>query len=130
MRHFEPFLSLCLHARLVLLMEEELRSVRERLSELECRLAVLETNGRSPALGLRLRRLSTTERRVVELVVAGLTSDVVADRLFLSTKTVEWNLAKVCRKLGVDSAEELAALLRPNAGETPSGGPSHERGRR
>jgi len=111
-------------------MEEELRSVRERLSELECRLAVLETNGRSPSLGLRLRRLSTTERRVVELVVAGLTSDVVADRLFLSTKTVEWNLAKACRKLGVDSAEELAALLRPNAGETPSGGPSHERGRR
>ena len=101
--------------------EEELRSVRERLSELECRLAALETNGRSPALGPRLRRLSTTERRVLELVVAGLTNDDVADRLFLSTKTVEWSLTKLCRKLGVDSAEEMAALLLPKALEEMEG---------
>jgi DNA-binding NarL/FixJ family response regulator len=96
----------------MLLNDEELRSVRDRLSELECRLATLETNRSSPALGLRFRRLTTTERRIVELVVAGLTCDVVADRLFLSTKTVEWNLTKVCRKLGVDSAEELAARIQ------------------
>jgi DNA-binding NarL/FixJ family response regulator len=115
----------------MLLLEEELRSVRERLSELECRLAALETTGgRPPTLGPRLRRLSTTERRVAELVVAGLTDDEVAERLFLSAKTVEWNLTKTCRKFGVRSRTELAALLRPKAGELPGGGPSHERGRR
>lgn len=129
MTHFEPFLSLYDHARPMLSRDEELRSVRERLSELECRLATLETNGQSPALGPRLRRLSTTERRVVELVVAGLTNDDVAGRLFLSTKTVEWNLTKICRKLGVDSGTELAALLRPNSEGTLGSGLSHERER-
>ena len=114
----------------MLAMAEELQSVRERLSELECRLTAVETNGRSPTLGLHLRRLSTTERRVAELIVAGLTDDEVAERLFLSAKTVAWNLTKAYRKLGVRSRTELAVLLRPKAGELPGGGPSHERGGR
>lgn len=62
-------------------------------------------------------KLSTTERRVVELVVAGCTDDEVARRLFLSLKTVEWSLTKAYRKLRVRSRAELTSLLRPKSAE-------------
>jgi DNA-binding CsgD family transcriptional regulator len=53
--------------------------------------------------------LSTTESEIVELVVAGRSNKEVAQALHLSPKTVEWNLSKVYRKLGIHSRTELAA---------------------
>jgi DNA-binding CsgD family transcriptional regulator len=53
--------------------------------------------------------LSETERRIVELVVAGRRNREVADELSLSPNTISWNLSKVYRKLGVTSRTELAA---------------------
>jgi DNA-binding CsgD family transcriptional regulator len=53
--------------------------------------------------------LSMTESEIVELVVAGRSNKEVAQALHLSPKTVEWNLSKVYRKLGVHSRTELAA---------------------
>jgi DNA-binding CsgD family transcriptional regulator len=53
--------------------------------------------------------LSATESEIVELVVAGRSNKEVARALHLSAKTVEWNLSKVYRKLGVHSRTELAA---------------------
>ena len=53
--------------------------------------------------------LSTTETEIVDLVVAGHSNKEVAQALHLSPKTVEWNLSKVYRKLGVHSRTELAA---------------------
>jgi ATP/maltotriose-dependent transcriptional regulator MalT len=53
--------------------------------------------------------LSATESEIVELVVAGRSNKEVAQALHLSPKTVEWNLSKVYRKLGVRSRTELAA---------------------
>jgi DNA-binding CsgD family transcriptional regulator len=53
--------------------------------------------------------LSPTETEIVELVVAGRSNKEVAQALHLSPKTVEWNLSKVYRKLGVHSRTELAA---------------------
>jgi tetratricopeptide (TPR) repeat protein len=53
--------------------------------------------------------LSTTENEIVALVVAGRSNKEVAQALHLSPKTVEWNLSKVYRKLGVHSRTELAA---------------------
>ncbi len=53
--------------------------------------------------------LSATESEIVELVVAGRSNKEVAQALHLSPKTVEWNLSKVYRKLGVQSRTELAA---------------------
>jgi DNA-binding CsgD family transcriptional regulator len=47
--------------------------------------------------------LSETERRIVELVVAGHRNREVAAELNLSPNTVGWNLSKVYRKLGVSS---------------------------
>jgi DNA-binding CsgD family transcriptional regulator len=54
-------------------------------------------------------QLSETERRIVELVVAGRRNSEVAATLCLSPNTVAWNLSKVYRKLGVRSRTELAA---------------------
>jgi DNA-binding NarL/FixJ family response regulator len=60
--------------------------------------------GRRPAPG----RLTETERRVAELVARGKSNHEVARELHLSPKTVEWNLSKIYRKLGVRSRTELA----------------------
>jgi DNA-binding NarL/FixJ family response regulator len=63
--------------------------------------------GRTAADG----ELSETERRIVELVVAGRRNREVAAELNLSPNTVVWNLSKVYRKLGVSSRTELAARM-------------------
>ena len=55
--------------------------------------------------------LTETERRVAELAAAGLTNRSVAAQLFISPKTVEANLARVYRKLGISSRAELGARL-------------------
>ena len=55
--------------------------------------------------------LTETERRVAELAAAGLTNRDVAQQLFLAVKTVEANLARVYRKLGISSRAELGARM-------------------
>ncbi len=55
--------------------------------------------------------LTDAERRVVDLVVTGMTNREVAAALFLSPKTVETHLARVYRKLGIGSRAELGARL-------------------
>jgi DNA-binding CsgD family transcriptional regulator len=52
--------------------------------------------------------LTETERRIAHLVAEGRSNGEVAKALFLSRKTVEWNLSNVYRKLGVRSRAELA----------------------
>ena len=64
-------------------------------------------NLRPPAAGT----LTETERRVAELAAAGLTNREVAQQLFLAAKTVEANLARVYRKLGISSRAELGARM-------------------
>jgi ATP/maltotriose-dependent transcriptional regulator MalT len=61
--------------------------------------------------------LTPTEERVAELVAGGATNQEVASALFLSLKTVEWNLSRIYRKLGVRSRTEMARWL--NAREHP-----------
>jgi len=48
------------------------------------------------------------EERVAGLAAEGLTNREVAERLFMSPKTVDATLARVYRKLGVRSRTELA----------------------
>jgi DNA-binding CsgD family transcriptional regulator len=64
--------------------------------------------------------LTATELRVAELAAAGLTNREVAKAAFISTKTVEANLARVYRKLGIRSRAELGARMgdRVSAVET------------
>ncbi|HET6792561.1 MAG TPA: LuxR C-terminal-related transcriptional regulator, partial [Actinomycetota bacterium] len=52
--------------------------------------------------------LSETERRVADVVAQGLTNKEAAERLYMSVKTVESNLRRIYRKLGIRSRAELA----------------------
>ncbi|MGZ8614620.1 MAG: LuxR C-terminal-related transcriptional regulator, partial [Actinomycetota bacterium] len=56
--------------------------------------------------------LTPTEDRVAALVVGGSTNREVADALFISIHTVEANLKRIYRKLGVRSRTELALKFR------------------
>jgi DNA-binding NarL/FixJ family response regulator len=59
--------------------------------------------------------LTETERLVAQLAASGLSNKEVADRTFLAVKTVEANLARVYRKLGIRSRAELGARMGSNA---------------
>jgi len=56
--------------------------------------------------------LSERERQVAALVLAGLTYKQVADRLYLSAKTVEHHIARIRQRLGCTDRRELLARLR------------------
>ncbi|MER7461209.1 AAA family ATPase [Micromonospora sp. NPDC126480] len=71
------------------------------------RAEVARTGGRPPAP----RQLTGTELEVARLAAAGRTNRAIADTLFISPKTVEANLARVYRKLGVASRAELGAVM-------------------
>jgi DNA-binding NarL/FixJ family response regulator len=58
--------------------------------------------------GSRRTPLTERERVVAELAATGCTNREIAQALHLSVKTVEWNLTKVYRLLGVRSRTELA----------------------
>ena len=67
---------------------------------------------------LRSGALTATEQRVADLVAAGRSNAEVAHELFLSPKTVEWNLSKIYKKLHVRSRTELAGKLAKNTTAT------------
>jgi DNA-binding CsgD family transcriptional regulator len=71
---------------------------------------------RTPA-GLKL---SGRQRDVVELVVAGLSNRQIADQLVMSVRTVEGHVYRACQRVGAQSREELASIIRSG----PCGGPS------
>ena len=60
--------------------------------------------------------LTETEARVAALVAEGLTNREVADRLFVTPRTVEANLTRIFGKLGVRSRSELAARYPAEVG--------------
>ncbi len=55
--------------------------------------------------------LTPREREIAALVAEGLTNQAVADRLCLSTRTVESHVGRVYRKTGVTSRAALASLV-------------------
>ena len=50
--------------------------------------------------------LSAREAEVLRLVATGLTNAEVAEKLFLSSRTVDWHLSSIYRKLGLHSRTE------------------------
>jgi DNA-binding CsgD family transcriptional regulator len=62
--------------------------------------------------------LTATELRVAELAAAGLTNREVASRAYVSPKTVQANLARVYRKLGIHSRAELGARIESRREQT------------
>jgi DNA-binding CsgD family transcriptional regulator len=58
--------------------------------------------------------LTPSEQRVAELAATGMTNKDVAAALFISPKTVECNLGRVYRKLGIRTRVELGRSLDPD----------------
>ncbi|MFC4070230.1 response regulator transcription factor [Actinoplanes subglobosus] len=61
--------------------------------------------------------LSAREREVGALVLAGMTYKQIADRLYLSAKTVEHHMARIRQRLGCADRHELLSRLREIIGE-------------
>jgi len=97
---------------------ESLQRAVEIFERLGARLWLEKTRSELRRIGGRTSdegSLSETERRIVELVVAGRRNREVAAELSLSPNTIAWNLSKVYRKLGVSSRTELAAHVATTA---------------
>ncbi|WP_102145267.1 LuxR family transcriptional regulator [Mycobacterium hubeiense] len=56
--------------------------------------------------------LTDRQREIVEFVVAGLTNREIAERLFMSVRSVEGHVYRSCLKVGASSREELAKIIR------------------
>lgn len=62
-------------------------------------------------LAQRLATLTARELEIAELVAQGLTSQAIADRLYVSRRTVETHVSRTFRKTGVSSRTALATLM-------------------
>jgi DNA-binding CsgD family transcriptional regulator len=60
-------------------------------------------------------QLGAREREVLELMVAGLRNRDIADRLFITVRTVKFHVSNILHKLGVQSRAEVMVLAH-NAG--------------
>ncbi len=64
----------------------------------------------------RLTSLTTRERQIMELVLAGKFNKVIADDLNISMRTVEVHRANLFEKMQVKTAVELANLIKNHIG--------------
>ncbi|WP_097272876.1 helix-turn-helix transcriptional regulator [Streptomyces sp. TLI_55] len=62
-------------------------------------------------LAERLATLTARELEIAELVAEGLTSQAIADRLYVSRRTVDTHVSRAFRKTGVSSRTALATLM-------------------
>jgi len=127
-------------ARTELVYGEFLRREKRRLEarvQLRAALATFEDTGAGVwaerartelrATGERARRrepstvddLTPQELNVARLACQGLTNREIAERLFLSTKTIETHLGHVFRKTGVRTRAELAHRFRDSPDSSP-----------
>ena len=97
---------------------ESLEAALETFTALRAALWVERTRAELARVGGRatVTGLTVTEERVAELLASGLTYQQAADALFVSPKTVQWNVSKIYRKLDIHSRAELIRHF----GGTPS----------
>ncbi|AGZ40782.1 LuxR C-terminal-related transcriptional regulator [Actinoplanes friuliensis] len=84
------------------------------------------TRSRATAGGQHL--LSEREHEVAALVLEGLTYKQVAERLYLSAKTVEHHMARIRQRLGCADRQELLARLRAMIGGATEPAPAASSG--
>jgi DNA-binding NarL/FixJ family response regulator len=94
--------------------ESELAKIRAFLDGAEGAGALLVRAVRGSAR--RRSGARRSRRRAAGLAASGATNQEIASRLFLSVKTVEANLSRSYRKLGVRSRVELARGLERDPG--------------
>ncbi|GGM57037.1 LuxR family transcriptional regulator [Longimycelium tulufanense] len=67
--------------------------------------------GRRPRERIGWESLTPTELRVAGLVSEGLSNPAIAERLFVSRRTVQTHVSNILAKLGISSRTELAAAM-------------------
>ena len=82
--------------------------VIEALDHDEARRA---SHSREAGVVSRLATLSSRERQVMELILAGKLNKVIADELDIAMRTVEVHRSRIFDKMGVKSAVELSQLV-------------------
>jgi two-component system, LuxR family, response regulator DctR len=82
------------------------------MDRVEQALAASRLAAEATAVRSRLATLSTREREVLDLILAGKMNKVVADELGISMRTVEVHRAHIFDKMQVKTAVELAGLLK------------------
>jgi DNA-binding CsgD family transcriptional regulator len=96
---------------------------RDRTALLSCARSLAEDDDATPVVRgtataeaapepIRGCQLSSREREVAELLVAGQTYREVGGRLFISAKTVEHHVARIRQRLGASNRSDLLARLR------------------
>lgn len=88
--------------------------VEEAVARVEAAVAAHDQRSEESAFGVlataRFATLSTREREVLELLVAGLANKKIAGRLELSVKTVELHRANLMQKAAAGSLAELVRM--------------------
>jgi DNA-binding NarL/FixJ family response regulator len=75
-----------------------------------------------------LGRLTQREREVLRLMAEGLDNQALADRLFVGVETVRTHVARLLRKLGVDSRLQAILLAYRHGVASLSDHPNHPPG--
>jgi DNA-binding CsgD family transcriptional regulator len=94
--------------------KEAFEQALESFEHMGARLWAERARAELDRVGLRRTsgdELTEGERRVAQLAARGLTNREVAAALFMSPKTVEANLSRAYRKLGISSRAELGAQM-------------------
>ena len=81
------------------------------LGAMRCDEAAWHQREAQASVEARLALLTSREREVMELVLAGEYNKTIADRLAIAVRTVEVHRARVFEKMGVSSAVELAQVV-------------------
>jgi two-component system, LuxR family, response regulator DctR len=82
------------------------------MDRVEEALAASREAGAAAQIQDRLAMLSTREREVLDLILAGKMNKVIADHLGISMRTVEVHRSHIFDKMGVKTAVELARILK------------------
>jgi DNA-binding CsgD family transcriptional regulator len=77
----------------------------------------MQDRGTRPEQATVQHLLSAREREVGALVLAGMTYKQIADRLYLSAKTVEHHMARIRQRLGCTDRHDLLTRLREILGD-------------
>jgi two-component system response regulator DctR len=73
------------------------------------------TAASTDSINARINRLTTRERQVMALVLAGKPNKLIADELQISMRTVEVHRSSLLDKMGVRTAIELSQMLAPGS---------------
>lgn len=125
---FEVARTLLAHGR-VLRRRKQRRLARESLERARETFAALGADAWQHRADDELRRipvrrapeeLSETELSIARLAADGMSNRAIAERVFVSVKTVETNLKRAYRKLGISSRAQLARALDERRAATGS----------